>query len=302
MIYVVGSYNTDYIIRVEEFPAVGETIFAKEIIVSHGGKGSNQAVSAARLGSKVRLIAAVGNDERGREALKLWKEEGVDTSGVKIKNTYTGSAYILVNRRGETMIVVNRGANYELNEDDVELDDGILLTQMEIRENVVKKALQRFEGIKILNPAPANISDYSILNYVDILTPNEIEFKELTSADDIEYGLNILLKKVKMAVIVTLGERGALIATKDKKVLISAPKVRAIDTTGAGDVFNAALAHSLEKGEDLESAVEFANIIASYSVTKIGAIGPKWEEVREFVEKEKRKEKGRRGGEEERRN
>ncbi len=296
MINVVGSYNTDYIIRVEDFPAIGETIFAKEIIVSHGGKGSNQAVSAARLGSKIRLIAAIGNDDRGKEALKFWRTEGVDTSRVKIKNTYTGSAYILVNKRGETMIVVNKGANYELSEDDIELDDGILLTQMEIREKVVMKALQNFDGIRILNPAPANISDYSILNYVDILTPNEIEFKELTSADDIEYGINVLLKRVKMAVIVTLGERGALIATKDKRVLISAPKVKPIDTTGAGDVFNAALAHSLEKGEDLETAVEFANIIASYSVTKIGAIGPKWEEVKEFVEKERKKKEERKRG------
>lgn len=286
MITVIGSYNRDYIIRVDEFPSAGETVFAKEIIVSHGGKGSNQAVSASRLGSVVKLIAAIGNDSPGNEAISFWKEEGIDISGVKFKqNSHTGTAYILVNRRGETMIVVNRGANFELSEEDIEDDkDSILLTQLEIREKVVKKALQSFQGIRILNPAPAVLEDNSILDLVDILTPNEIEFRELTNADDIEYGLEILLKKVKIAVIVTLGERGALIATKQKRILIPAPKVKAIDTTGAGDVFNAALAHYLEKNEDLETAVLFANKIAAYSVTTFGAIGPKWDEVKKFVE------------------
>lgn len=286
MITVVGSYNKDYIIRVDEFPAIGETVFAKEIVTSHGGKGSNQAVSAARLGSKVKLIAAVGDDEEGKGAISFWKEEGLDISEVKVKKgSRTGTAYILVNKRGETMIVVNRGANYELSEEDIpEENDGILLTQLEIREKVVKKALQSFKGLKILNPAPAILKDYSILSMVDILTPNEVEFKELTNADDIEYGLEILLKKVKKAVIVTLGERGALIATKQKRVIIPAPKVKAIDTTGAGDVFNAALAHYLENDDDIEAAVSFANKIAAYSVTKIGAIGPKWEEVKKFIE------------------
>ncbi|AWR97501.1 ribokinase [Acidianus sulfidivorans JP7] len=285
MITVVGSYNRDIIIKVDEFPAIGETIFAKEIFHSHGGKGSNQAVSAARLGSNVRLIAAVGDDELGKDAINFWRKEGLDISKVKIKrNSRTGSAYILVNKRGETMIVVNRGANFELSEEDIEDAEGILLTQMEIREKVVKKALQSFDGLKILNPAPAVIRDLSILNFVDILTPNEVEFKELTNADDIEYGLQILLKKVKLAVIITLGERGALIATKQKRILIPAPKVTPIDTTGAGDVFNAALAHSLEKNEDIETSVQFANKIAAYSVMTLGAIGPRLEEVKKFLE------------------
>ncbi|ARM76206.1 ribokinase [Acidianus manzaensis] len=285
MITVVGSYNRDIIIKVDEFPNSGETIFAKEILHSHGGKGSNQAVSASRLGSNVRLIAAVGDDDLGREAIKFWKEEKIDISKIKTKkNSKTGTAYILVNKRGDTMIIVNRGANFELSEEDIDDADGILLTQMEIREKVVKKALQSFNGLKILNPAPAIIKDISILNLVDILTPNEIEFKELTNADDIEYGLEILLKKVKMAVIITLGERGALIATKQKRILIPAPKVKPVDTTGAGDVFNAALAHYLEKNEDLETSVQFANKIASYSVTTFGAIGPRLEEVKKILE------------------
>ncbi|MBB5253894.1 ribokinase [Sulfurisphaera ohwakuensis] len=288
MITVVGSYNVDFILKVEEFPNEGETVFAKEIYINHGGKGSNQAVSASRLRSKVRIIAAVGNDEFGKNAIRFWEDEGIDTAYVKIKNSVTGSAYIIVNSRGENMIVVNRGANALLNEEDIDnaLSGNILLTQLEIEERVVKKALKEFNGIRILNPAPAILKDFSILDYVDILTPNEIEFKELTNTDDIESGIQLLLKKVKKAVIITLGERGALIATKHEKILVPTIKVNPIDTTGAGDVFNAALAVYLEKNYDLRTAVRIANKLASYSTTIIGALGPKYEEVKDLIEEE----------------
>jgi len=207
---------------------------------------------------------------------------------VKIKNSVTGSAYIIVNSRGENVIVVNRGANALLNEEDIDnaLSGDILLTQLEIDEKVVKKALKEFNGIKILNPAPAILKDFSILDYVDILTPNEIEFKELTNTDDIDSGIQLLLKKVKKAVIITLGERGALIATKHEKILVPTIKVNPIDTTGAGDVFNAALAVYLERNYDLRTAVRIANKLASYSTTIIGALGPRYEEVKNLIEEE----------------
>ncbi|AWR94271.1 ribokinase [Acidianus brierleyi] len=288
MIEVVGSYNVDFILKVKRFPQPGETVFCEKYIISHGGKGSNQAVSASRLGANVSLVSAIGNDTYGIDAIKFWKSENINIDKVKIKNERTGNAYIFLNDEGESMIIVNRGANYLLEEDDLDdLSGDILLTQMEIKENVVKRALMNFDGTKILNPAPAILTDFSILDYVDILTPNEIEFKQLTNSDDLEYGLDLLLKKVKKAVIVTLGERGALIATKGKKVLISAPKVPVIDATGAGDVFNSALAYYLEKNKDLEDAVSLATKIASFSVTQIGALGPRWEEVKSFVEEEK---------------
>ncbi|QIW25112.1 ribokinase [Sulfolobus sp. S-194] len=288
MITVVGSYNVDFILKVEEFPNEGETVFAKEIYINHGGKGSNQAVSASRLKAKVRIIAAIGNDEFGKNAIRFWEDEGIDTAYVKIKNSVTGSAYIIVNSRGENMIVVNRGANALLNEEDIDnaLSGDILLTQLEIDERVVKKALKEFNGIRILNPAPAILKDFSILDYVDILTPNEIEFKELTNSDDIESGIQLLLKKVKKAVIITLGERGALIATKHEKILVPTIKVNPVDTTGAGDVFNATLAVYLEKNYDLRTAVRIANKLASYSTTIIGALGPKYEEVKDLIEEE----------------
>ncbi|NON63224.1 ribokinase [Acidianus sp. RZ1] len=284
MIVVVGSYNTDIVLKVDNFPDEGETVFVRDVIIGHGGKGSNQAVSASRLGSQVDLIAAVGKDERGKHAIEFWKIEKVGIDKIKVKNNITGSAYILVDKEGNSRIIVHRGANFDLQEEDIsELDGDVMLTQMEIRENVVRKALRDFPGLKILNPAPAVIEDQSILNLVDIITPNEVEFKQLTNADDIDYGINILLKRVKKAVIITLGERGSLIATKEKRVIIPAPRVKAIDTTGAGDVFNAALAYMLEKGENLEYAVNFANIVAAISVTKFGAVGPRREEVEKFV-------------------
>ncbi|BCU69414.1 ribokinase [Stygiolobus caldivivus] len=288
MITVVGSYNVDFILKVDKFPEEGETVIAKEVYINHGGKGSNQAVSASRLEAKVRLIASVGNDEYGRRAIDFWEDERIDVGYVKIKNAPTGSAYILVNGHGQNMIVVNRGANILLMPEDLDdsLKGDILLTQLEIREDTVKRALSEFNGLRILNPAPASLADYSILEHVDILTPNEIEFKEISGADDINYGIDILLKKVKKAVIITLGENGALIGMKNKRVRVDTIKVNPIDTTGAGDVFNAALAVYLEKGYDLERAVRIANIIASYSTTQLGALGPRLKEVEGLIEEE----------------
>lgn len=288
MITVLGSYNVDFLLKVDDFPAEGETVFAKEIYINHGGKGSNQAVSSARLKAKVRIIAAVGNDEYGKNAIRFWEDEGIDTAYVKIKNTVTGSAYIIVNSKGQNMIVVNRGANALLNEEDLDnsLAGDILLSQLEVNENVVKKAFKDFSGIRILNPAPAILNDISLLEYVDILTPNEVEFKELTNSDDFESGLQALLKKVKKAVIVTLGGKGALIATKHERILVPTIKINPIDTTGAGDVFNASLAVYLEKGYDIITAVKIANKVAAYSTTIIGALGPTYEEVKSLIEKE----------------
>ncbi|MEM0015752.1 MAG: ribokinase [Saccharolobus sp.] len=293
MITVVGSYNVDIILKVRKIPEIGETVIADGVYTSHGGKGSNQAVSAARLGSNVKLIAAVGNDNYGNNAINFWKSENVDVSHVKVKNTHTGTAYIFVDQKGRNVIVVNRGANYYLSEEDLDngLDGDIILTQLEIREQVVKKALSESSGIRILNPAPAILSDLEILSLVDILTPNEIEFKELVNTDDLEYGLHVLLKRVKKAVIITLGEKGALLYTKSgRKIIIPAPKVNVVDETGAGDVFNAALAVYLEKGYDMETAVEYANKIAALSVTKMGALGPKLEEVEKFLEEIEKEE------------
>ncbi len=287
MITVLGSYNKDIYIMIDHFPLSGETVFIKDIKYFHGGKGSNQAVSVRRLGISTAFLGAVGDDQFGMEALEFWKEEGVIVDNVKIKKgASTGTAYIILNQNGESQILVNRGANALLSIDDVKdaLKGDILLTQLEINEEVVKYSLRSFEGLKILNPAPANLIDPEIFSYVDILTPNEIEIHEIIQNDDIVGGAQSLLNKVKKAVIITLGERGALIVLRDRTIHIEAPKVPVVDETGAGDVFNAALAVYLIKGYSIEEATKLAVYIASFSVTKMGALGPKIDEVRPFLE------------------
>ncbi|BCU66741.1 ribokinase [Sulfolobales archaeon HS-7] len=285
MITVVGSYNVDLIIRVEKFPQASETVFTEGVKVYHGGKGSNQAVSASRLNGRVTLIAAVGNDNYGEEAIKFWQEEKVDTSYVKVKRGRTGMAYILVNRKGENMIVVDRGANSMLTSSDLDGTLGkVTLIQLEVNMDVVKTALTKSHGVKILNPAPVVSEVRSLLEMVDVLTPNEIEFMELTGTNDLSYGTLVLLKRVNKAVIVTLGEKGAFLATRNRAFRIPSPKVKPVDTTGAGDVFNAALAVALHEEMDLEDAVSFANKVASVSVMTEGALGPTIEEVRKHFE------------------
>ncbi|MEM0173927.1 MAG: ribokinase [Sulfolobaceae archaeon] len=288
MITVVGSYNVDFIIKVRRFPEVDETIFAEEVIISHGGKGSNQAVSAQRLESRTRLIAAVGEDSFGYDALKFWKNEGIDTKYVKVKRGIkTGNAYIILNRQGKSMIIVDRGANSALEIEDVKdgLDGKILLTQLEVNEDVVAYSLKNFDGLRILNPAPAVLSNTEILRDVDIITPNEVELSALAGTNNIIDGAERLLRRVRGAVIVTLGEKGCLVVDRSgKKELISAPKVNVVDETGAGDVFNGALASALLKGYDIITSARIATYIASYSVTKIGALGPTLKEVKAFLE------------------
>jgi|OSPMetMinimDraft_2_1075162.scaffolds.fasta_scaffold00035_19 ribokinase len=285
MITVVGSYNVDVIMRVKELPKPGQTVLSQRVALSHGGKGSNQAVSASRLGERVQLVCAVGNDREGQNAIAFWQSEKVGTSYVRIKEGRTGVAYIFLDERGENFIVVDRGVNSSLAPEDlgnsVEVSD-VLLAQLEVPLNTVEEALKRSGGINILNPAPASQEAIKLLNYVDILTPNEVEFFELVRTTDLRYGCQILLKRVREAVVVTLGEKGAFVATKSKFLRVPPVKVKAVDSTGAGDVFNAALAVAI-RNSDLEDAVEFSNYAAALSVTTEGAIGPTREEVLNFI-------------------
>ncbi|MGC9105172.1 MAG: ribokinase [Thermoprotei archaeon] len=289
MIVVVGSYNVDYFVLVEDLPRPGETVRAIRTFSAHGGKGSNQAVSVSRLRGEVSLIAAVGDDDSGRKAVEFWKSEGVNVKNVRvIQGVPTGKAIIFVDRNGRNMIAVEPGANSYLRPEHLEraLEVGrVLLTQLEIPEDTVRRALEDFDGIKILNPAPATLSDHSILKLADVITPNEIEASQLAKANDIPTIAERLSKVVRKAVVITLGEKGALLVTKDgKKRLFEALKVEPVDETGAGDVFNGALAVFLDRGYDLEVAVKKANIIAGISVKTYGALGPRWEEVEKEVE------------------
>ena len=285
-ILVIGSSNTDMVIKTEKLPAPGETILGGTFLMNPGGKGANQAVAAARLGGKVTFITKRGNDLFGNQAMGLFMREGIDTQYiVKDPELPSGVALITVDSKGENSIVVAPGANGNLLQDDIPLKIfesgkfGILLLQLEIPIKTVEySAITASENnIKvILNPAPAlGLSD-NLLKHIWLLIPNETETEILSGikVHDIssaEVAANALQQKGVKNVIITMGETGAFVKSENYSGMLPGVKVKAVDTTAAGDVFNGAIAVALSEGKDLRDAVVFANKAASISVTRLGA-------------------------------
>lgn len=276
-IVVVGSYNYGLTMRVDRIPGKGETVLAGGLSEGPGGKGSNQAVAAARLGARVRFLGSVGSDRYGEEAVNLWKTEGVDAGSVKRVSQHTGLAFIIVDRNGMNSISVDPGANSLLTPEDLEgaADEfkgcGAFLTQLEIQPGTAAagaRLAKEAGATAIMNPAPGMSADQLDLSQVDILTPNETEFAILSGTTDTAEGAKRLLKLGPSAVIVTLGERGARVVTVKDSFLVPAPRVKAVDETGAGDAFNGALAVALSEGEPLAAAVRFANYAGALTVTR----------------------------------
>jgi ribokinase len=285
-ILVIGSSNTDMVIKTEKLPAPGETILGGTFLMNPGGKGANQAVAAARLGGKVTFITKRGNDLFGNQAVGLLMREGIDIQYVvKDPKLPSGVALITVDSKGENSIVVAPGANGNLLQDDIPLKIfesgkfGILLLQLEIPIKTVEySAITASENnIKvILNPAPAlGLSD-NLLKHIWLLIPNETETEILSGikVHDIssaEAAANALQQKGVKNVIITMGETGAFVKSENYSGILPGVKVKAVDTTAAGDVFNGAIAVALSEGKDLRDAVVFANKAASISVTRLGA-------------------------------
>jgi ribokinase len=285
-IVVVGSANTDMVIKTDKFPLPGETILGGKFFMFPGGKGANQAVAASRLGGNVTFITRVGNDIFGQQALQHFKKEGIRTDYIISDLQHpSGVALITVDSNGENTIVVAQGSNGALSPDDVqkavaEFDQiEILLMQLEIPlETVMHTAkLAKHRGKKvILNPAPAMALPAELLGYLHIITPNKTETETLAGfkINDIhstKRAAEKIREKGVANVIITLGAQGAYLYNDDGGRLIPTPTVRAVDTTAAGDVFNGALAVAISEGEGLDAAVEFANRAAALSVTKMGA-------------------------------
>lgn len=286
-IMVVGSSNTDMVVKTSHLPGPGETVLGGKFIMVPGGKGANQAVAAARLGGEVTFVTRLGEDIFGEEALQNFHDEGMDTRFIaRDPDEPSGVALIYVDAHGENEIVVAPGANCKLSPDDVDrASDALpgcsaLVLQLEIPLETVEYAarLAREKEVKvILNPAPMCPDGLpeSLLGLVDILVPNETETRMLLRLDpdravDAEVARGILEKGVKQAVV-TLGSKGALIVTENGVTEIPCPKVEAVDTTAAGDAFTGALAVALGSGMDLIQASQLAAKAASLSVTRVGA-------------------------------
>ena len=285
-IVVIGSANTDMVVKSARLPLPGETLMGGTFFMNAGGKGANQAVAAARADGDVTLIAKVGNDIFGKQATQLFDDEGIDTRYLLSDEQFpSGVALITVDQKGENSIVVASGANANFLPSDLSsaLEEivkfDIVLMQLEIpMETIlfVAKTVSEENTKVILDPAPANELSTELLHYIDIITPNQTEAEILSGikVTDIESAkeaaLVIYAKGVKN-VIVTLGPVGAVVCQEGNMYLVRAPIVKAIDTTAAGDVFNGALAVALSEDKPLMKAVEFACMVAAVSVTKMGA-------------------------------
>lgn len=286
MITVVGSSNTDLVIKTEHLPKMGQTILGRDYVIASGGKGANQAVACARLGHKVAFIGCIGKDHFGDVALASMVGAGVDTRFVvRDKEHPSGLALIVVDKDGHNIIAVSPGSNHQLKVKDVTraeeviVPSEILLLQLEIPLSVVKKAasMAHSNGVRvILNPAPACKLEKSLLSKVDYLTPNETEVEILTGVkakdrNSMNKAGNILLQQGVGYVIITLGQKGSYILSKDLEEFVPALKVKSMDTTCAGDAFSAALAIALGEGRHIVEAVRFANRVAALCIRKMGA-------------------------------
>ena len=284
-IIVIGSANTDMVVKSNKLPLPGETILGGTFFMNAGGKGANQAVAAARLGGNVTLVAKVGDDIFGKQTIEGLKKENIKTDYVFVDEEIpSGTALIIVNEEGENCIVVAPGANARLLTGEIEQvnsisDAEIILMQLEIPMATIEAVakLSKNTGQKlIINPAPAQPLSDDLLNGLFLVTPNETEAFLLTGikvedAASASQAADIFLSKGVQNVIITLGKQGAYFQNSSLKLKVDAPVVRAMDTTAAGDTFSGAIAVAITEKMDWKDAIQFAVKAASISVTRMGA-------------------------------
>ena len=286
-ILVIGSMNVDMVMNVDHMPAEGETILCDGMTLVPGGKGANQACAAGRLGTDVAMLGAIGDDDYGALQLKSLSEAGVEVGGLlKKEGQNTGTAFITVNKSGNNSIVVVPGANSAFRPEDIEANRElieqceIMILQLEIPLDTVCYAAKLAKSLGktvILDPAPVpEHFPEELYEYVDIVKPNETELGMLTGIAEAQKHLTEAAQVLKARgvknVLVTLGGDGVYINPESgEEILIPACKVKAVDTTAAGDSFTAALAAMLLNGESLEAAAEFANRVSAIVVTRKGA-------------------------------
>ena len=280
-VLVVGSINVDITVHADRLPAPGETVAGGRLERAGGGKGANQAVAAARAGAAVALVGAVGDDDLGADALAALRLEGVDVTGVpRLDGIATGVALIVVDATGRNQIAVASGANHAVTAAQVGSAargrPGCVLASFELLDEPVLAAARiahETDCALVVNPAPARPLAAALLELHPILTPNQHEAAALTGEPEPEAAARALAGRTGAPVVVTLGERGALLVAGSGSALVPAPAVSAVDTTGAGDSFNGVLAAELARGRELHAAVGAAVAAAARSVTRPGARG-----------------------------
>lgn len=280
-IVVVGSLNMDLVVRAPRHPKVGETILGGEFRTYPGGKGANQAVAVARLGSRVHMVGKIGTDSFGDTLLETISENGVDIDHVRRDaGVPTGVAFITVDKEGQNTIVVASGANASLTPRDVSAAEeafvgaGVLLLQLEIPLDVVERAIslaRQHNVLVVLNPAPAQVLDADLLAEVDYLIPNQTELALLAGQDTTDAAIDVLLRHGIRGLVVTLGGDGALIVDKGEKIHLPTYNVPVVDTTAAGDAFAAAFSVALTEGLPLIEATRWGNAAGAMTVMKAGA-------------------------------
>ncbi len=300
-ICIFGVFVADLCFYSEKIPIKGETVLGKDHLVGPGGKGSNQAIAAARLNGKVNFITKMGEDSHANMAFKIYKDAGVITNSItKDKNLSTGVAGIMIDNDGSNAINVVPGAAAQLNNKDIDNNLEILkkskifLTQMETPDEVTIYSLKKAKEnncLTILNPAPARKINEENFSLLDFFTPNETEAEfylknKITTEEDIKIAGREFLKKGVKNIIITLGERGVYFANENEEYFIDALKLKdkVVDTTGAGDAFNGAFAVGLANDLKFKEALIFANKVAGISTTRAGAASsmPTFKEVNNY--------------------
>jgi ribokinase len=286
-IVVVASYMHAFVIRAPRVPREGETVFGTDSEIGPGGKGSNQAIAAARLGGQVDILACVGQDMLGEQARELWEQEGLGNRWIfqDEDNRPTGMAFIIVDERGQNRIIVTPGANDALlprharEAEDTIAEADILIAQFESPTGVVEEALTlaRAHGVTtLLNPAPAREVSDALLALADVITPNEAEAGALTGLEGGTSGPEeiaaALRRRGPKAVVMTMGEAGAYVLDDTGGRIVPGIAVQPYDTTGAGDAFTGALAVALGRGLSLNEAVSFAHLGGAFCVTRSGVV------------------------------
>lgn len=285
-IVVLGSCNTDMVVKSSRLPVPGETILGGTFMMNPGGKGANQAVAAARLGGNVTFVTKTGNDLFGRQSIELYNDENINTEFISSDpDLPSGVALITVDGEGENCIVVASGANGSLSPADVKDSEkeiasaDILLMQLEVPIETVEYAakMAKKNGVKvILNPAPAQSLSNDLLSNIHMIIPNETEAEiisgiKVTDVESAKKAADMICSKGVDIVVITMGSAGALIKEGNQYHQIPALRVKAVDTTAAGDTFCGAISVALSEGKSLVDAIKFANQCSAITVTRMGA-------------------------------